>query len=415
MPTPVKVPHVVIVGAGFAGLNVAKGLSGAPCRVTVVDRSNHHLFQPLLYQVATAGLSPADIAMPIRTILKSSQNVEVQLADVVGVALSRGEARFSDGVLSYDFLILATGSRYNYFGHPEWEEWAPSLKSLGDATRIRQKILLAFEAAEAESDLDRRKQLLTFVIVGGGPTGVEMAGAIAELAHKALASDFRKINPASARILLVEGAPKILNAFPDSLAAKAKVALEKLGVEVWTSAAVESIDADGAVVRGERIHARTVLWAAGVLANPVAKWLGVKPDRIGRVEVAGDLSVPGHPNVFVIGDAALVKGAKGAALPSIAPVAMQEGEYVARRILGKSGTESFAYRNKGNLATVGRSFAICDFGSLRLSGGFGWIVWLLVHIFYLIGYRNRLLVIIQWAWAYATFQRGARLIYPREI
>lgn len=406
-------PRVVIVGGGFGGLQAALALRRAPVQVTVIDRRNHHLFQPLLYQVATAGLSPADISAPIRGILRKQANTSVMLAEVTGVDLEKQRVTVQDTSVPYDYLIIATGARHSYFGHDEWEPFAPGLKTISDATAIRRKILLAFEAAEVESDPEKRRALLTFVLVGAGPTGVEMAGAIAELAHKALASDFRHIDPASARIMLVEAAPRILGAFPESLASKSQRALNRLGVEVRTHAPVEAIDSEGVVIAGERLAARTVIWTAGVAASPAGRWLGAEMDRAGRVKVRDDLTIPGHADVFVLGDTAILsRGDKP--LPGVAPVAMQQGRYAAeaikRRVAGKPEQGSFHYFNKGNLATIGRSFAIVEMGPLRLTGFIAWIFWFFVHILYLIGFRNRFIVSFQWAWAYLTFQRGARLI-----
>jgi len=419
-------PRVVIVGAGFGGLQAARALNKVPVDVTVIDRSNHHLFQPLLYEVATAVLSPADISAPIRNILKKQTNARVILAEVTGVDLHQQRVLIHDRSVPYDYLILATGARHSYFGHDAWEPFAPGLKSIPDATAIRRKILLAFEAAEIEPDLEKQRALMTFVLVGAGPTGVEMSGAIAELAHKALASDFRNIDPTSARIILVEAAPRILTAFPEVLAKKAQKALNRLGVEVRTQAPVEAIDENGVVIAGKPLAAKTVIWTAGVTASPAGKWLGVETDRVGRVKVSGDLTIPGHPNIFVIGDTASVIE-NGKQLPGMAPVAMQEGRYVAsmiaHRVAGKknvrtrrSGETSalavapFHYINKGNVATVGRSYGVVEIGKLRVAGFLAWVLWLAIHIFYLIGFRNRILVIFQWAWAYLTFQRGARLI-----
>jgi len=419
-------PRVVIVGAGFGGLQAARALRNVPVEVTVIDRSNHHLFQPLLYEVATAVLSPADISAPIRNILKKQTNARVILAEVTGVDLQQQRVLIHDRSVPYDYLILATGARHSYFGHDAWEPFAPGLKSIPDATAIRRKILLAFEAAEIEPDLEKQRALMTFVLVGAGPTGVEMSGAIAELAHKALASDFRNIDPTSARIILVEAAPRILTAFPEVLAKKAQKALNRLGVEVRTQAPVEAIDENGVVIAGKPLAAKTVIWTAGVTASPAGKWLGVETDRVGRVKVSGDLTIPGHPNIFVIGDTASVIE-NGKQLPGMAPVAMQEGRYVAsmiaHRVSGKknvrtrrSGETSalavapFHYINKGNVATVGRSYGVVEIGKLRVAGFFAWVLWLAIHIFYLIGFRNRILVMFQYAWAYLTFQRGARLI-----
>jgi NADH dehydrogenase len=406
-------PQVVIVGAGFGGLQAARGLHGAPVRLTVIDQRNHHLFQPLLYQVATADLSPADISAPIRSVLRRQRDTEVLLAAVTGVDVAGRRVLLGKRSVGYDYLVLATGAQHSYFGHDAWERLAPGLKTLTDATTIRRQILLAFEEAEAEADPAAQQALLTFVIVGGGPTGVELAGAIAGLAHKSLVRDFRHIHPASARVLLVEAAPRLLAAFPEALAQKAQQALERLGVEVRTRAPVEQVDAEGVLMAGERISARTVIWAAGVKASPAGAWLGAQVDRAGRVIVERDLTVPGHPEIFVIGDTANLTE-HGKPVPGVAPAAMQEGRFVAkmirRRVAGARERRPFHYRDKGNLATVGRSFAIADLGPLKLSGFLAWVAWLLVHITYLIGFRNRLLVMIQWAWAYFTAQRGARLI-----
>ena len=414
---PVAVqPRVVIVGAGFGGLQAARALRKAPVQVTVIDRSNHHLFQPLLYQVATAGLSPADISAPIRSILRKQANARVMLAEVTGVDVQEQRVLLHNNkTVPYDYLILATGARHSYFGHDAWEPYAPGMKSITDATAVRRKLLLAFEAAEIESDPEKRKALLTFVLVGAGPTGVEMAGAIAELAHKALASDFRNIDPKSARIVLVEAGPRILPAFPASLAKKAQKALNRLGVEVRTGVAVEAVDENGVMIASKPLAAKTVIWTAGVAASQAGQWLGTETDRAGRVKVLPDLTLPDHPNVFVIGDTASVTQ-KGKPLPGVAPVAMQEGRYVASVIArqvasdGKAKIAPFHYFNKGNLATVGRSFGIIEIGRIRVAGFIAWVLWLTIHIFYLIGFRNRLLVMFQWAWAYVTYQRGARLI-----
>lgn len=406
-------PRIVIVGAGFGGLTAAKALGHAHARVTVIDRQNHHLFQPLLYWVATAGLSPADISSPIRSILHKQQNTEVMMAEVTGIDLEQQRVLMGEHALPYDYLVLATGAHDNYFGHPEWEQYAPGLKSITDATSIRRKILLAFEAAEIESDLRKIQSLLTFVLVGAGPTGVEMSGAIAELAHKALASDFRHIDTKSARIILVEAAPRILATFPASLARRTKRKLERMGVEVRENSPVTQVDEHGVVIDGEYIEAHNIIWSAGVSASPAGKWLGAEADRAGRVKVESDLSLPGHPNVFVIGDTATVIQ-KGKPLPGVAPVAMQEGRYVAslimQRMAGKERHKSFHYLNKGNLATVGRSYALVDLGPLKMTGFFAWVTWLVVHIFYLIGFRNRVVALFQWAWTYLTYHRGARLI-----
>ncbi|HEX9056301.1 MAG TPA: NAD(P)/FAD-dependent oxidoreductase [Ktedonobacterales bacterium] len=408
-------PRVVIVGGGFGGLKAARGLRGAPVRVTVIDHSNYHLFQPLLYQVATAGLSPADISAPIRGVLRRQENAEVILAEVTGVDVAGKRVLLGERAVPYDYLVIATGARHSYFGHDAWERWAPGLKSIPDATATRRKVLLAFEAAEQEYDVARQRELLTFVIVGAGPTGVELAGAIAELAHKALRSDFRHIDPTSARILLVEAGPRILAAFSERLARRAARKLERLGVEVRTGTAVQQVDAAGVIAAGERVAARTVIWAAGVQASPAGKWLGAETDRAGRVLVGPDLTLAQHPEIFVIGDTASVTGG-GKPLPGVAPVAMQQGTYVARtiwrRVAGVPKLGPFVYRDKGSLATVGRSFAIAHIWHMELSGYIAWLTWMAVHIAYLIGFRNRLLVMIQWAWVYLTFQRSARLIVP---
>jgi NADH dehydrogenase FAD-containing subunit len=409
-------PRILIVGAGFGGLVAARALRKVAAKVTVIDRRNYHLFQPLLYQVATAGLSPADIASPIRGILRDQANAEVLMARVTGVDRARREVVIDDSGrrIPYDYLIIAAGARHAYFGHDEWEDVAPGLKKIDDATAIRHRILVAFEKAETATDPEERRRLLTFVIVGGGPTGVEMAGAIAELAKKTLARDFRTIDPASARVILVEGGPRVLLAFPEALSAKARRSLEKLGVEVLTNTSVDLCDADGVVSRGMRIEARTILWAAGVQAAPVAKWLQAGKDRAGRVKVNPDLTVPGDPAIFVIGDNAAVMQANGQPVPGVAPAAKQMGAYVARviagRIAGKPVSEPFRYRDYGNFATIGRHAAVADFGWLRLSGYLAWLLWGAAHIYFLIGFRNRLAVMLDWLWAYVTYQRGVRLI-----
>ncbi len=408
-------PHVVIVGAGFAGLHAAQGLSKAPVRVTVIDRTNHHLFQPLLYQVATASLSPADISAPIRGVLGKQRNAEVVLGEVTGVDAQEQRVLLHDRSISYDYLVLATGVRHNYFGHDEWEQFAPGLKTLQDATAIRHKILLSFEAAEQEKDAEKRLELLTFVIVGAGPAGIEMTGAVAELAHKALISDFRHIDPSSARVLLVEAGPRILPTFPEKLAKQAHEALTRLGVDVRTNAAVEAVDEHGVVIAGEHLAVKTVVWMAGVRGSSSGKWLGAELDSAGRVRVARDLSIPGHPNIFVIGDDASVMQ-KGKPLPGLAPVAIQEGQYVASviadRVSEKPHKRVFRYRSRGMLATVGRSYGVVSMGKMRLAGFIAWVLWLSIHIFFLIGHRNRFIVMFQWALAYFSFKRAARVILP---
>jgi NADH dehydrogenase len=404
----------VIVGAGFGGLAAATGLGKAPVEVTVIDRRNHHLFQPLLYQVATAGLSPADIAQPIRAILRYQSNASVLLGRVIGVDHAAREVLTGDRRVAYDYLIVATGARHAYFGHDEWEAIAPGLKSIEDATDIRRRILLAFERAEAASDPDERRALLTFVLVGGGPTGVELAGAIAELAKKALTADFRSIDSRQTRVVLVEAGPRLLPVMPERLSAKAKRALQRLGVEVRLGQPLTGCDAEGAMLGDEKIAARTILWAAGVAASPAASWLEAEKDRTGRVKVEPDLTLPGHPEIFVIGDTAAATDAAGKPLPGIAPAAKQAGEYVARviraRAAGRAAPPPFRYRHLGNLATIGRHAAVADFGWLRLSGRLAWLLWGAVHIFFLIGFRNRIVVLLDWLWSYLTFQRGARLI-----
>lgn len=415
-------PRVVIVGGGFGGLAVARGLRDVAAQITVIDKSNHHVFQPLLYQVATASLSPAEISAPIRTVLRGQPNAEVFMAEVQGVDVAQRRVILADRAIPYDYLVLATGAHHSYFGHDEWEPFAPGLKTLGDATELRGKILRAFEQAELASDPERVRALLTFVIVGAGPTGVEMAGNIAEVAHKALKHEFRHIDPASAHIILVEAQHAVLGSYPPALSVRAERDLEHLGVDVQLNKAVESIDASGVVVSGERIATQTVVWAAGVKASAAGKWLaatGVSTDRAGRVLVSPDLTVPGYPEIFVIGDTASLT-TNGKPVPGVAQGAIQSGEYVSRvlhqRIKGEAGTtpSSFHYRDKGNMATIGRASAVVELGRLHLTGLAAWVFWLGVHIFYLIGFRNRILVMVQWAWSYFTFRRGARLIILDE-
>ncbi|MFZ5625452.1 MAG: NAD(P)/FAD-dependent oxidoreductase [Gemmatimonadota bacterium] len=412
-------PHVVIVGGGFGGVAAARALKDAPVRVTLIDRTNHHLFQPLLYQVATAKLSPAQIAAPIRELLADQANVTVMLMEVTGVDVDRRRIRFTyldlgERSLEYDYLILATGARHSYFGHDEWERCAPGLKSLVDATIIRERILSAFETAELKADPGDHPELLTFVIVGAGPTGVEMAGAIAELARTTLDAEFRRIDPARARILLLDAGSRILPTFSEELAAQAAARLERMGVEILVNTTVESIDGEGVVAGGRQIASRTVIWAAGVQASPAARWLGVEADRAGRVLVKPDCSVPGHPEVFVIGDTACFVDEHGKPLPGVAQVAMQQGRYVAdvigRRVWGLPAPPPFRYVDKGVLAVIGRGFAIMEAAGIRLAGFIAWLIWGLVHIQFLNLFNNRVQVFSQWVWNYFTGQRGSRLI-----
>ena len=406
-------PRVVIVGAGFGGLSAAKALASKSFEVTVIDQHNYHLFQPLLYQVATAGLSPADIASPIRAILAPAENINVVLGQVSGVDTARREVIAEGQRIPFDYLVLATGAQHAYFGHGEWAAHAPGLKTIDDATYIRRRILLAFEKAETEPDANERARLLNFVIVGGGPTGVEMAGAIAELANRALAKDFRSIDPRCARVILVEAASRLLTPFDASLSQAAKESLEQLGVQVRLGAAVTALDAEGVSMGAERIEARTVIWAAGVMASSAGQWLGAETDRAGRVKVAPDLSVPGHPDIFVIGDTAALNDANGNPLPGVAPVAKQQGQYIANLLLARQQRQTvapFRYRDFGSLATIGRKRAIVQMGRFKLNGFLAWILWSVAHIYFLIGFRNRLVVATNWLWNYMTFQRGTRLI-----
>jgi NADH dehydrogenase len=407
-------PRVVVLGGGFGGLYAAKSLRGAPVEVTLVDRRNHHLFQPLLYQVATAGLNPADIAAPIRSILRGQENVSVLLAEAASVDTAAKEVRFADGgALAYDFLIVATGATHSYFGRDEWAAFAPGLKSIEDALEIRRRVFFAYEAAERESDPARRQAFLTFAIIGAGPTGVEMAGALAEISRQALADEFDHIDPRQARIVLVEGQDRVLPGYPETLSAKARRQLERLGVEVRTGTRVTGLDAEGALLGGERLDARTIVWAAGVAASPLAKSLGVPLDRAGRVVVRPDLTIPGQDEVYVIGDLAALEQ-DGHLVPGVSPAAIQEGRHAARNVrrrLAGQPNAAFRYLDKGSFATIGRGAAVGELrGGLRLSGFLAWIAWLAIHLFFLIGFRNRSLVLFQWAYSYLTFRRGARLI-----
>ena len=406
--------RVVIVGAGFAGLFAARGLRRADVDVVVIDRHNYHLFQPLLYQVATAGLAPSDVAWPIRGILSKQKNATVLLDEVTGVDTDSKEVLVSDGRLSYDFLVLATGARHAYFGHEEWERYAPGLKSVDDATEIRRRVLMAFERAEMTSDAAEKARLLNFVIVGAGPTGVELAGTIAELASRTLASDFRRIDSRSARVILIEAGARVLPAFTEKLSTYARKALTKLGVEVLLGKPVTECASDGVVVDGEFIPSSTVLWAAGVAASPAGDWLNADVDRAGRVRVEDDLSVARHPNIFVAGDTAAINDAKGQPVPGIAPAAKQQGRFVARKIRSqvesKAPPPPFRYRHSGDLATIGRRSAVIELPFMRLSGFLAWWAWGIAHIYFLIGVRSPLTVAINWLWQYLTYGRGARLI-----
>ena len=411
--SPQQRPKVVIVGAGFGGIQAALALSRVAVDVTVLDRQNHHCFQPLLYQVATAALSPAEIAWPIRHMLRQQRNATVFMTEVKRVDLAGRSVETSAGPMSYDYLVIATGATHSYFGHDDWAKFAPGLKRIEDATRIRRSILLAFERAELAGNDAERQRLLTFVIVGGGATGVEMAGAIAEIARQTLANDFRRIDPRSSRIILLEAGPRVIPTLPEDLSRYAERALTRMGVDVRTSTRVISCDAGGVDVDHGRIDASTIIWAAGVVASPAASWLDAAHDRAGRVLVRPDLSVPDHPEVFVIGDAAAVPGEDGEPVPGVAPAAKQMGNYVGRLIAARLAGESlpaFRYRNLGELATIGRRAAVVKFGRVHLKGFIGWLFWSSAHIYFLIGVRNRFIVAFTWLWDYLTFQRGARLI-----
>lgn len=405
-------PHVVILGGGFGGLYCAKALAHAPVKVTVIDRQNHHLFQPLLYQVATASLNPSEIAIPIRYVLRAQRNAEVLMAEATRVDVANRRVTLVDGHIDYDFLVVATGATHSYFGNDAWASRAPGLKTIEDAVEIRQRFLLAFEAAEREDSEEGRRAALTFVVIGAGPTGVEMAGALAEISKKAMGQDFRHIDPRSARVLLVEGLDRVLPSYEPALSEKAEAHLVKLGVEVLKGRRVTDIDEQGVTVGGERIAARTVVWAAGVAGSPIARTLGVGLDRAGRVLVAPDLSVPGHGEVFVVGDLAVVMQ-DGKPVPGVAQGAIQGGEHAARmimRAIAQEGSEPFVYEDRGSLATIGRNAAVADLGRVKLAGFWAWAVWAFIHVLFLIGFRNRLFVMLSWSWSYFTFQRGVRLI-----
>jgi len=437
-----QLPRVLIVGAGFGGLNAAKALARAPARITVIDRKNHHTFQPLLYQVATAGLSPGEIAAPIRSILSSHKNVEVLMDEVTGFDLDRRLVETPDGEIHYDYLVVAAGARHAYFGHEDWEPFAPGLKTIEDALEIRRRVLLAFELAERQVASGAASTPLNFVVVGAGPTGVELAGTLAEISRHALAHEYRAIDPKMAHILLLEGGPRVLPAYAEDLSRSAKEQLEHLGVEVRTSTVVTQVEPGSIHVGETRLAATVILWAAGVAASPLGKQLTASVDRAGRVLVQHDLSLPGHQEVFVVGDLAALKNENGKLLPGVAPVAMQQGDFVAKLIRheieslrdeSKPGAPflasfarkpalsepkggdvdarpAFHYWDKGSLATIGRAAAVAQFGKIHISGFIAWLAWLFVHILFLIGFRNRLLVFIQWAWSYVTYERGARLI-----
>ena len=406
--------RVVIIGGGFGGLSAARALRRSPVDVLLVDRRNHHVFQPLLYQVATAGLSPGDIASPIRWILRRQRNVRVWLADVVRVDPADRRVHFRDGgEAAYDFLILASGATHAYFGHDDWQAFAPGLKTLEDALDIRRRVLTAFEQAERAVDAAAQRRLLTFVVVGGGPTGVELAGALAEISRQALAHDFRAIAPETARIILIEGGPVVLSTYPSPLPGFARTALERLGVAVWTGSAVTGIEEGRVQMNAETLEAGTILWAAGVAASPLGRSLGVPVDRVGRVIVHPDLTIPGHPEIAVVGDLAAFTTASGSILPGVAQVAVQQAAHAARNIASFGAwqaREPFVYRNLGNMATIGRNSAVCDFGWLRVRGYLAWLMWVFLHVYKLIGFRSRVSVMTQWAFSYLTYQRSVRLI-----
>lgn len=406
-------PHVVVIGGGFAGINAAKALAGAQVRVTVVDRKNHHTFQPLLYQVALAVLSPAEIASPIRTVMKRANNVQVLLGEVTGFDLQKRVVRMGTIELGYDYLIIGAGATHAYFGHPEWEKTAPGLKTIEDAIEIRRRVLLAFETAERDAITRGVHPSLNFVVIGAGPTGVELAGAIADISKRYMERDFRAIDPKQASIILLEGGPRVLPTYPEDLSASAEKQLTDLGVEVRTNAMVTNVQPGCVTVGKEKLPATVILWGAGVSASPLGKMLGVPTDRAGRVLVNPDLSVPGHPEVLVVGDLAASKMKNGNLVPGVAPAAIQMGKFAARQIkrtLRNKPREEFQYLNKGTLATIGRSKAVADLGKLHFSGYFAWLSWLFIHVLFLIGFRNRFLVMTEWAWDYITYNHSARLI-----
>jgi NADH dehydrogenase len=411
-------PRVVIIGGGFGGLKAAESLSRLPVDITVVDRRNHHTFQPLLYQVATAGLSPAEIAAPVREILARHDNIEVLLGEVIGFDIDKHLVKLSGFELPYDYLVVAAGASHAYFGHDDWKIHAPGLKTIEDALEIRRRVLLAFELAERKAATTGQQSSPTFVVVGAGPTGVELAGTLAEIVRKSIAEDFRHIDSKATRIILLEAGPSVLSAYPEDLRESAKRQLEKLGVEVRLNSAVSDVRLGEIRVGSEVIPATVVLWAAGVSASPLGRALGGPVDRAGRVLVDADLTLPGHPEVFVIGDLASLKQSDGTLLPGVAPVAMQQGRWVAKQIaddLAGNARKPFHYVDKGSLATIGRAAAVAQFGKLHISGYFAWLAWLFIHIFFLIGFRNRLLVMIQWAWSYFTYDRAARLITEVDL
>jgi NADH dehydrogenase len=409
-----KQPHVVIVGGGFGGLYAAKALSREPVRVTLLDKTNHHTFQPLLYQVATAGLSPADIAIPIRRALKECMNVTVLMAEVTSIDVEAHTVTLDDGEpLSYDYLIVATGATHSYFGHDEFAAYAPGLKTIDDGLMVRQRIFLAYEEAEREESEARRRELLTFVVVGGGPTGVEMAGALAEIARKTLPAEFRHIDPSKAKVILLEGGDRVLAGYTEDLSAKAQAQLEGLGVEVRTKSLVTAIDDQGVIVAGERIRSKTVIWAAGVAASPLARSLGVPLDKVGRVMVTPELSIPGHDEVYVVGDLAHIEQ-DGKLVVGVAQVAIQSARCAVRNIahsIDQTPRKAFRYNDKGSMATIGKAAAVADLGFAKLSGFFAWLAWAVIHVLFLIGFKNRLIVMVQWAWGYFAYDRGSRLIH----